>query len=52
MRAGGAVYDEYGLTGVPETYWLDRRGRIVGHYPGEISREQLEAGIRRVVSVT
>src|SRR6266511_3403258 len=51
VRAGGDVYDDYGLTGVPETYWLDRRGRIVGHYPGEISREQLEAGIRRVVSV-
>ena len=51
VRAGGAVYDDYGLTGVPETFWLDRRGRIVGHYPGEISREQLEAGIRRVVTV-
>src|SRR5437867_4039283 len=32
VRAGGDVYDEYGLTGLPETYWLDRRGRIVGHY--------------------
>lgn len=46
---GGGVYDDYGLTGVPETYWLDARGHIVDHYPGEISREQLEDGIREVM---
>src|SRR6266542_11866 len=34
VRAGGDVYDEYGLTGVPETYWLDRRGRSPGPYRG------------------
>jgi cytochrome c biogenesis protein CcmG, thiol:disulfide interchange protein DsbE len=44
------VYEDYGLTGVPETYWLDTRGRIVAHYPGEISREQLENGIREVMT--
>ena len=44
--AGGSIYDDYGLTGVPETYWIDARGRIVAHYPGEISRRQLEQGIR------
>lgn len=43
---GGSTYAGYGLTGVPETYWLDARGRIVGHYAGAISREQLEEGIR------
>jgi cytochrome c biogenesis protein CcmG, thiol:disulfide interchange protein DsbE len=52
VRAGGAasgVYDDYGLTGVPETYWLDARGRIVAHYAGEISRDQLEDGIQDAV---
>ena len=52
VRAGdgkSGVYEDYGLTGVPETYWLDPRGRIIDHYPGEISREQLEAGIREAV---
>ena len=44
---GGSTYDGYGLTGVPETYWLDARGRIVGHYPGQISRRLLEQGIRQ-----
>ena len=48
LHAGGGqggVYVDYGLTGLPETYWLDRRGRIVAHYAGEISRRQLEQGI-------
>jgi cytochrome c biogenesis protein CcmG/thiol:disulfide interchange protein DsbE len=43
---GGSTYDGYGLTGVPETYWIDARGRIVAHYPGAISRRLLEQGIR------
>ncbi len=43
----GATGDAYGITGVPETYWIDARGRIVDHYPGQISRQQLEAGIRK-----
>jgi cytochrome c biogenesis protein CcmG, thiol:disulfide interchange protein DsbE len=42
----GSTYAAYGLTGVPETYWLDARGRIVAHYAGEISRDQLEQGIQ------
>jgi cytochrome c biogenesis protein CcmG/thiol:disulfide interchange protein DsbE len=42
----GSTGDAYGITGVPETYWIDARGRIVDHYPGEISRRQLEDGIR------
>jgi len=42
---GGATYDGYGLTGVPETYWIDWRGRIVAHYAGPVSSAQLEAGI-------
>jgi cytochrome c biogenesis protein CcmG, thiol:disulfide interchange protein DsbE len=42
---GGGTYDDYGLTGLPETYFLDRRGRIVAHVLGEISRTSLEAGI-------
>ena len=42
----GATGDAYGITGVPETYWIDARGRIVDHYPGQVSRRQLEDGIR------
>ncbi len=39
------TYRAYGLTGVPETYYLDAAGRIVAHSPGPVSRESLEAGI-------
>ncbi len=39
------TYEGYGLTGVPETYYVDADGRIVAHSPGVISRDSLEAGI-------
>jgi len=42
----GSTYAHYGLTGVPETYWIDARGRIVAHYAGQINGDQLEEGIR------
>jgi cytochrome c biogenesis protein CcmG, thiol:disulfide interchange protein DsbE len=42
---GGGTYDGYGLTGVPETYWLDARGRIVAHVAGPVSEKQLAAGV-------
>jgi cytochrome c biogenesis protein CcmG, thiol:disulfide interchange protein DsbE len=46
VRDGGSsTYANYGLTGLPETYYLDARGRIVDHAVGEISPEELEAGI-------
>ena len=36
----GAVGDRYGLTGVPETYFIDRRGRLVGaHVVGTIKNQ-------------
>lgn len=41
--------DAYGLTGVPETYYLDAEGRIVEHATGAVSRRELEAGIAQVL---
>jgi cytochrome c biogenesis protein CcmG, thiol:disulfide interchange protein DsbE len=55
VHAGGGksgIYTDYGLTGLPETYWLDARGRIVAHFAGGVSREQLEAGIRKAVAAS
>jgi cytochrome c biogenesis protein CcmG, thiol:disulfide interchange protein DsbE len=49
VRDGGSwSYNAYGLTGLPETYFLDSRGHIVSHVLGEISRAQLENGIETV----
>ncbi len=50
--ASGSTYGGYGLTGVPETYYIDARGRVVAHSPGEVSRRELEDGIRAAISST
>lgn len=33
------VYRAYGLTGVPETFFIDRQGRIVRKFPGVITEQ-------------
>lgn len=42
-----STYENYGLTGVPETYYIDAHGRIVAHDPGAVSIQSLTAGIRK-----
>jgi cytochrome c biogenesis protein CcmG, thiol:disulfide interchange protein DsbE len=32
-----ATYEAYGLTGVPETYYVSRSGRVIAHTPGPIT---------------
>jgi cytochrome c biogenesis protein CcmG/thiol:disulfide interchange protein DsbE len=46
---GNGTYDDYGLTGVPETYYLARGGRIIAHTPRAIWRASLEAGIAQAI---
>ena len=40
------TYTAYGLTGVPETYLIDRRGRIVVHKIGQASNTDLATSIK------
>ena len=35
----------YGITGVPETYYIDGKSRIVAHSTGAVSRAELEPNI-------
>jgi len=45
----GAIGDKYGLTGVPETFFIDRDGRLVGsHIVGTITNQvtAFDRGIR------
>lgn len=42
--------DEYGVTGIPETFFIDRDGRVVAHVAGEVSSSQLKEGIAAAVS--
>ena len=51
VRDGGdSTYSAYGLTGLPETYYLDARGRIAAHDIGQVSPEELEAGMARQIA--
>ncbi|MGQ0569064.1 MAG: TlpA family protein disulfide reductase [Armatimonadota bacterium] len=36
-----SVYRAYGLTGVPETFFVDRAGRIVRKFPGVVTDSQI-----------
>ena len=46
--SGNKTWSNYGLTGVPETYFVDARGRIVAHIPGAVSTQTLEQGIATI----
>ncbi|MGH3004697.1 MAG: TlpA family protein disulfide reductase [Gaiellaceae bacterium] len=46
---GDETYRAYGLTGVPESYYVSADGRILAHSPGAISRSSLEAGIAQAM---
>lgn len=42
---GDSVYRSYGLTGVPETFFIDPAGRVRAHWVGEINAGQIADGI-------
>ena len=41
-----ATARRWGATGIPETFFIDRRGRVVAHVIGTVSADQLDAGAR------
>ena len=46
--SGDKTWNSYGLTGVPETYFINAQGRIVAHIPGAVSAPTLEVGIATI----
>jgi len=46
--AGDKTWNAYGLTGVPETFFIDAQGRIVAHIPGAVSMQTLEEGLATI----
>jgi cytochrome c biogenesis protein CcmG/thiol:disulfide interchange protein DsbE len=40
---------KYGLTGLPETFFVDPRGQVVGHVTGQVSASDLRAGIKEAL---
>jgi cytochrome c biogenesis protein CcmG/thiol:disulfide interchange protein DsbE len=48
LDGSGSTTDHYGVVGVPETYFIDRRGRLVGdHIVGTVvkQKEKFRAGV-------
>ena len=41
----GSTRDDYGATGIPETYFVDAGGRAVAHVPGPVDEAGLRSGI-------
>jgi hypothetical protein len=44
-RRFGRPPDPYGMTGLPETFFISARGRIVGHVIGAVTSSQLREGV-------
>jgi peroxiredoxin len=40
------VSDDFGATGIPETYFIDRRGLVVAHARGPVTADTLREGTR------
>jgi cytochrome c biogenesis protein CcmG, thiol:disulfide interchange protein DsbE len=43
------VADSYGATGIPETFFVDGRGRVVGHVIGVVAERELAVGAQAAV---
>ena len=41
----GSSLGRYGLTGFPETWWIDRQGRLVAYEQGQFTQEELDRNI-------
>jgi thioredoxin-related protein len=39
----------WGVTGAPESFFVDRAGKVVAHVPGAVDKEALAAGIRKAL---
>jgi cytochrome c biogenesis protein CcmG/thiol:disulfide interchange protein DsbE len=46
----GGVGARFGITGTPETFFIDRHGRVVKHIISVVKPDALEAGIQRALS--
>jgi cytochrome c biogenesis protein CcmG, thiol:disulfide interchange protein DsbE len=44
--AGDKLYQRYGATGVPETFCVNRDGKVVVHVPGAVTRDTLDSCIQ------
>jgi cytochrome c biogenesis protein CcmG/thiol:disulfide interchange protein DsbE len=50
VRSGSSTIEAFGLIGLPDTFYLDRRGRVVGVTRGELTAAALASGLRRLAN--
>lgn len=48
----GTILQDYGVTGIPETFFIDRAGRIVRKYLGPVTRELMATQIEVLLTGT
>ena len=46
---GNVTSPKYGFSLLPETFFVDRVGRVVGHVPGQVSSEDLRRGVEEAL---
>lgn len=47
---GDDVARDWGVTGLPETFFISARGRVVAHVIGAVSARQLDDGVRAAIA--
>lgn len=50
VHGGDGTAQSYGLIGLPETYYLNATGHVVGRTAGEVTSEELRQGIARALA--
>jgi cytochrome c biogenesis protein CcmG/thiol:disulfide interchange protein DsbE len=45
----GSLLARWGVSGAPESFFIDRAGKVVAHVPGAVTKETLAAGIRKAL---
>jgi cytochrome c biogenesis protein CcmG, thiol:disulfide interchange protein DsbE len=50
VHGGDGTAQSYGLIGLPETYYLNAAGRVVGRTAGEVTSAELRRGIARALA--
>jgi cytochrome c biogenesis protein CcmG, thiol:disulfide interchange protein DsbE len=47
--ANGSLLGRWGVSGAPESFFIDRTGRVVAHVPGAVTKETLAEGIQKAL---
>ena len=46
----GRLLPRWGVTGAPESFFIDGDGRVVAHVPGAVGKQELAAGIAKLLA--